>query len=441
MDERSSRRYPFRPVPGTVRIRAFALIALFSGLILQALPAVAQEQAIGGTLSQRAEEGEDPVPVEGVVITVTQDGNEVGSATTDAEGNWTVPVPAPGDYDVALDASTLPPGVTLSDPERSELTDINVRPGQTRRVIFQLGGGGAGGTSTWDRVASLVVVGLKLGAIIALSSVGLSLIFGVTGLVNFSHAELVTLGAFIAYVFHAGGPRWPLVVAALPAVLFGVTFGWGQEKVLWGPLRRRGMGVLTMMVVSIGLGFALRFLILAFFGGLPRAYPDFASQRAVAFLGFSVVPKHVVAIVAALVILGGVGLFLERTLAGTALRAVRDNPDLAESSGIAVDRVVALTWALGAGLAAIGGVFFGVTESVQWSMGFDLLLLMFAAVVLGGLGTAYGAMLGGFVVGISVEMSTLFFPNELKNAVGLVLLIIMLIWRPQGLLGVRERIG
>lgn len=110
MDERSSRRYPFRPVPGTVRIRAFALIALFSGLILQALPAVAQEQAIGGTLSQRAEEGEDPVPVEGVVITVTQDGNEVGSATTDAEGNWTVPVPAPGDYDVALDASTLPPG-------------------------------------------------------------------------------------------------------------------------------------------------------------------------------------------------------------------------------------------------------------------------------------------------------------------------------------------
>ena len=126
---------------------------------------------------------------------------------------------------------------------------------------------------------------------------------------------------------------------------------------------------------------------------------------------------------------------------GTALRAVSDDVDLSESSGINVDRVVTQTWIIAGGLAAIGGVFFASNESIQWDMGFRLLLLIFAAVVLGGLGTAYGAMLGGFVVGVAVEMSTLFVPSELKSAVGLVLLIVMLLIRPQGLLGTRERIG
>lgn len=422
--------------PSRILLLATATLAL---TILGALPAMAEGEAIGGTLTRL--EGDERVPVEGVQIVVTQDGTEIGSATSDAEGAWEVPLPGPGRYDVRMVVETLPEGVAPTDPERVELTEVNVRPGQVRLVIFQIGEGAGSGLSMYSRVASLLVVGLKLGAIIALSSVGLSLVFGVTGLVNFSHGELVTLGAVVAYAFHVSGPRWPLVMAAVPAILVGAASGWGQEKALWHPLRRRGMGLISMMVVSIGLGFAIRFLILIFFGGLPRAYPDFAGQGAVQVLGFSVVPKQVVTIVVSIIILVAVGLFLERTRAGTALRAVRDNRDLSESSGINVNKVVALTWTLGAALAAIGGVFFGLTESVQWDMGFRLLLLMFAAVVLGGLGTAYGAMVGGFVVGIAVEMSTLFIPNELKNAVGLVLLIVMLLIRPQGILGVRERIG
>lgn len=123
------------------------------------------------------------------------------------------------------------------------------------------------------------------------------------------------------------------------------------------------------------------------------------------------------------------------------MRAVSDDPDLAESSGINVNRIILITWILAGGLAALGGVFFGLNEAVQWDMGFKLLLLIFAAVVLGGLGTAYGAMVGGFVVGVAVEMSTLVFPNELKAAVALVVLIIMLLIKPQGLLGSKERIG
>lgn len=409
--------------------------------MLLALPATAQESetTIGGTLTRP--EGDERVPVEGVVFVVTQNGTEIGTATSGADGTWQLPLPGGGEYDVRLQVDTLPVGVEPTDPERVELTGIEVRDGQSRQVIFQLGEGAAGGLSTYSRVASLLVVGLKLGAIIALSSVGLSLVFGVTGLVNFSHGELVTFGAVVAYLFHASGTQWPLALAAIPTILAGAALGWSQEKTLWRPLRNRGMGLISMMVVSIGLGFSLRFLFLIIFGGLPRAYPGFAGQGAVQLLGFSVVPKQIVTIVISLVILAGVGLFLQKTRAGTALRAVRDSPDLSESSGINVDRVIALTWTLGAALAAIGGLFFGLTESVQWDMGFRLLLLMFAAVVLGGLGTAYGAMVGGFMVGIAVEMSTLVIPTELKNAVGLGLLIVMLLIRPQGILGVRERIG
>ena len=201
------------------------------------------------------------------------------------------------------------------------------------------------------------------------------------------------------------------------------------------------MGVISMMVVSIGLSFALRHIILVVFGGQRRLFRDFTGQGPAEIFGVPIVPKHGVTIIAAILVLGGIGLFLQRTKMGTALRAVSDDPDLSESSGIDVNRVITLTWILAGGLAALGGIFFAANEAVQWDMGFRLLLLIFAAVVLGGLGTAYGAMIGGFVVGISVEMSTLFVASELKAAVGLALLIIMLLIRPQGLLGQKERIG
>jgi neutral amino acid transport system permease protein len=417
------------------------LLAFATLAVLAAPPAAAQEQgeSIGGTLTQQVED--ERVPVEGVAISVTQEGDEVGSATSDADGAWAVPVPGPGEYTVTLDVNSLPEGLNLTDPERFELTEINVTPGQSRTVVFQLGESTIERTGTLERAASLFVIGLKLGAIIALASIGLSLIFSVTGLVNFAHAELVTIGAVVAYWFHATGPQWPLVIAVIPAVLVGVALGWSQDKGIWKPLRKRKMNLLTMLVVSIGISFALRFLVRAIFGGQPKSYPDFAGQAAVEILGIPMVPKHLVTIGVALVLLAGVGLFLQRTQAGTALRAVRDNRDLSESSGIDVQKVISLTWVLGAGLAALGGVFIGLTESVQWDVGFRLLLLMFAAVILGGIGTAYGTMIGAFVVGIAVEMSVLWVPSELKLAVGLFLLIIMLILRPQGLLGARERIS
>jgi len=412
------------------------------GLVLSTpLPAAAQGETIGGTLVYRADD--ERTPVEGVSITVSQDGTPIGTAVSDAEGRWSVPLPGPGSYQVTLDVATLPEGVTLTDPATAELTNVAVIGGQRRSVIFPLGEGTTSGVTTYARIGALFVAGLKLGATIALAALGLSLIYGVTRLVNFAHAELVTLGAVIAYLFHAtgSGPGWPLIVAAIPAVLLVAGFGWLQGRYVWQPLRKRGTAALSLMVVSIGLSFALRSLIQLFFGGLPVAYPDFAGQPAIDVLGIPMVPKHLATIGVSIAVLFLVSQFLQRSRTGTAMRAVSDDRDLAETSGIDVDRVIQVTWILAALLAALGGIFYGLNESVSYDIGFRILLLLFAAVVLGGLGTAYGVMAGAFAVGIVVEMSTLWLPAELKVVSGLVILIAMLLVRPQGIFGTRERIG
>jgi branched-chain amino acid transport system permease protein len=132
---------------------------------------------------------------------------------------------------------------------------------------------------------------------------------------------------------------------------------------------------------------------------------------------------------------------LTRTRIGKAIRAVADNPDLARSSGIDVDRVILVVWGAGAALATLGGVFFGMSDLVDWAFGFKLLLLMFAGVTLGGLGTAFGAFVGSLLVGIIIQVSTLWISPELKNVSALALLILILVVRPQGIFGRRERIG
>jgi len=410
---------------------------IFSGTV----PAWGEGETIKGTLEVISDEGREPVG--GARITVSQGGEVIGEADSDDAGDWEIAVPGPGDYVVTLDVGSLPEGVALTDPEAFELENVNVRASQNKTVRFNLGPGLTSGVSTWERVSSLFVVGLKLGAVIALGSIGLSLIFGVTGLVNFAHGELLTVGAVLALFFNAStlGPRWHILIAAVPAILIVAAFGGGQERWLWRPLRHRGTGLIAMIVVSIGMSFALRYVALLAIGGLPSPYLQYAVQRNFEFLGITTVPKNIIIIIFTVVVLTITGLFLLRTKLGTAMRAVSDNPNLAESSGIDVERVIWYTWVIGAGLAALGGIMLGISEQVSWDMGFRLLLLIFAAVILGGLGTAFGAMVGGFIVGVAVEMSTLWIPPEFKTAVGLGILIVMLLIRPQGILGSKERIG
>lgn len=422
-----------------------ALIGALMALMALGFPAHAQDTSSGsikGTLEVIDED--ERTPVEGVTISVELDGTQLGEAVSDVDGRWAVPVPGAGIYVVTLDVATLPEGVAPTDPATMSLPDVAVRDGQNKTVRFNLGPGTTTTISTYDKVSGRFVLGLKLGAIIALAAVGLSLVFGVTDLVNFAHGEFLTVGAAIAYLLHVSGagPGWPLLAVVVPAVLGGALLGAVQERYLWRPLRKRRVGTVAALVTSIGLAFALRNVVLVVMGGQPRSYLDFAVQtKTIDLVIFETVPKNLVIIGSSLVMLAAVGLFLQKTRAGVAVRAVADNKDLAESSGINVDRVIMITWVLGGALAGLAGVYLGVSEAIQWDMGFKMLLLIFAAVVLGGLGTAFGAMLGGFIVGIAVEVSTLWIPTELKNAVALATLIVMLLWRPQGLLGSKERIG
>jgi len=424
----------------------FLIAVVAAALTIFGLSSQAHAQDSGSSVKGTLEvvDGGDREPVEGVTITVEQEGQVIGTATSAADGTWEIPVPAGGVYEVTLDVDTLPEGVSPTESDRMSLPDVSVRDGQNKTVRFNLGPGVSGGGANFiDKVGDRILLGLKLGSIIALAAVGLSLIFGVTDLVNFSHAEMITFGAVAAYFFNVAGagPGWTLLIAAIPAIVLSGGFGAAQELWLWRPLRRRRVGPVSMLVISIGLSFAVRNVILVVLGGEPENYAEYVIQQERTYLFFDAPPKNIAIIVSSLIILGMVGLFLLHTRAGVAVRAVADNKDLAESSGIDVNRVILITWILGGALAGLSGVYLGLTEAVQWDMGFRMLLLVFAAVVLGGLGTAFGAMLGGFVIGLAVEISTLWLPTELKNAVALAVLIVMLLWRPQGLLGSRERIG
>jgi branched-chain amino acid transport system permease protein len=317
---------------------------------------------------------------------------------------------------------------------------FRVTPNQNRTVIFDLGARQREVTNTFERFLQLSVEGVKFGLVIAIAAIGLSLIFGTTGLTNFAHGELVTFGAVVAWYLNVRAGI-QLIPATVLAVGVGLAAGAVIERGLWRPLRRQGMGLVAMMVVSIGLGLLLRNILLYFFGGSSRPYADYFGQRAWEWGSVTIAPRDLVAIVLSVAVLLAVAFVLQRTRFGKATRAVADNRDLAASSGIDVDRVVLLVWAVGTSLAVLGGVLYGLSEQVNTRFGFELLLLMFAGITLGGLGTAYGALLGSFIVGWFVNVSTLWVAPDLKNIGALVVLILILLVRPQGILGTAERVG
>jgi branched-chain amino acid transport system permease protein len=314
--------------------------------------------------------------------------------------------------------------------------------GRSRAVLFSLtaGFGGREVASGYERFVRLAVQGIRFGLVLGMAAVGLSLIFGTTGLVNFAHGELVTYGAIIAFIFNVT-IGWPMLVAAPLAIAIAAATGALADRGFWRPLRNRGTGLIAMMVISIGLGLLVRYIFLFQFTGFPRGYREFTEQQSWEFGPLRIVPRDVWTIVIALVVLVGVALFIQQSRMGKAMRAVSDNRDLAESSGIDVDRVINFVWAAGAGLAALGGILHGLSQEVTWQMGFQLLLLMFAGVVLGGLGSAYGALVGSLVVGVAIEVSTLWIPSEFKTVVALWILVAILLVRPQGILGYAERVG
>jgi branched-subunit amino acid ABC-type transport system permease component len=285
----------------------------------------------------------------------------------------------------------------------------------------------------------LVVNGLVTGSILALAGVGVSLVYGILGVVNFAQGEYITYGAFAAVVVNiVWGAN--IVLAAIAAVVAIAALGIGLELTFWRPMRRRRAGIFTMFVASLGLSLIMRGVLYSAASPDPRTYRINVFQ-VYDIGGVRLSESQLIAIVIAFVSIGLVGLLFSRTQIGRSMRALSDNRELASISGIDVDRVVLITWAIAGGLAGVAGVLQGLIQSsFDANMGFVLLLPVFAAVILGGVGNVYGALAGGLLLGLAMELSTWSaFGGGLspvwEQVVAFSVLVVMLLIRPQGLLG------
>lgn len=422
------------------------LVAVLTGAVASAATAAPDDDRVhivGGLADTR---NDPPSPVEGVLIQVYDEQDElVGEDESNAKGRFDIPLPGQSidvlgnTYRVVLDDSTLPEDSYLTDPDDVERT-FDIKTDQNYAVNFDIGPDIFAEDPWYERAADLAVSGIVLGLLLALASIGLSLVFGTTGLTNFSHGELFTFGALVAYFFDSE-LGVPLILAALIAVIMSAGLGYVQDAGLWRPLRRRGTGIIAMMIISIGLGLFLRNLYQYVMGPDPQNYTQYTAVEPWTLGPIEITSKDLAAALICAAVLILVSLVVTRTRLGKATRAVADNPALAASSGINVDRVVTLVWVSGTALAGLGGFMFGLTQGFDYQVGYKVLLLMFAAVILGGLGTIWGVMVGSLIVGLAVEESSLVVAAEFKYALALGLLIVVLLVRPQGLLGRRERVG
>ncbi|MEK6272196.1 MAG: branched-chain amino acid ABC transporter permease [Actinomycetota bacterium] len=282
-------------------------------------------------------------------------------------------------------------------------------------------------------VAQTGLTGLSLGAIYALGAVGLTLVYGILKLVNFAHGDFLTFGAYMAYVVNV---TWgmPLVLGIFFAMAMTAMLGVFFEKVMWGPMRARRAGLLQLLLMSIGLAFLIRAFI-QYVWSTEIRFLDVNVIETVEVLGLRIGRTSLVILVVGIVLIAAIGLMLRYTLLGKQMRALSDNLELAETSGINTSRVILYTWLFAGALAGLAGVMAAATTELRPELGFELLLPIFAAVILGGIGDAFGALAGGLVLGLIIEWSTMFIEARWKVSIGFVALILVLIVRPQGIFG------
>ena len=297
----------------------------------------------------------------------------------------------------------------------------------------------------------LTVYGIILGSIIALGSIGLTLIWGIADLFNCAHGDQMTTGAYIALLVsslfsRAGflqvkvGPfsfNWGLLVAFIPAILVSIGLAILIDRWVYKPLRQWGATAIVGFIASVGIAFALRGLIYILWGADFHFY--FSGVRPMLFLplGIKLRLDEIFIMVVAWAAAAATYLFLARTKTGKALRAVADNPDLARVAGIGTERMIAWAWVIAGTLIAIAGVLYGIETQLRPEMGWIFLLPLFAAIILGGQGSITGALAGGLVLGIAQQVSTAWLLPTYKPAVAFMIMVLVLLFRPQGIFGRR----
>ncbi len=276
-----------------------------------------------------------------------------------------------------------------------------------------------------------VITGLTVGSIIALAAIGLSLSYGILKFANLSHGDLLTTAAFMGFALEriSGNIYFAVVGTILGSILIGIT----MEKFLWRKLRKKGSSAATKVIASLGIAIVLRHVIMAIAGPRVKFYDTAGSI--LRFRGININTIQIIILGTAIATMLFITYILKYTKLGKALRATSEEPDLAKVTGININKVINLMWVISMGVTGLAGVLYGLQTSLRPDMGFYLLIPLFAAVFLGGIGNPFGAMLGGFFIGLAQDLSLIYLPSQYKIAVSFLIIIIILIFKPKGLFG------
>ncbi len=276
----------------------------------------------------------------------------------------------------------------------------------------------------------LIFNGLAVGSILALSAIGLTLTYGILRLSNFAHGDFMTLGAYLTWVANTNGLNiWLSMLLGAVGTILGMLIA---EFLLWKPMRDRRASPTTLIIISIGLALFLRNLILLIWGSSNQSY-DLPVVQAIQVGDLRLAYYRLIVIGLTLLAIAGVYFLLQNSKIGKAMRAVADNIDLARVSGINVEQVVLWTWIITGTLTALAGGMYGLITVVRPNMGWFLILPMFASVTLGGIGNPYGAIAGAFVIGLAQELSVPLLGSQYKAGVALLIMVLILFIRPQGI--------
>jgi len=300
----------------------------------------------------------------------------------------------------------------------------------------------------------LIVYGIVFGSIISLGAIGLTLVFGIIRFANFAHGDLMTTGAYVALFMVTGVLSW----IGIPDTTFGpLSFGWRMliafpvsmlvvgslaiavDRILYRKLRMKKSGPVMLAMSSLGAAFIIRMLILIFWGADSLFYRPGLMRPALQLpQGIKIRPDQILILIVVFSLVVLLHLYLQKTKMGKAMRATADNRELALVSGIDTERVIILTWGIGGALAAAGGILYGIDVQVHAYMGWNFLIPLFAATILGTIGNMWGALVGGLIIGVTQQVSTAFLMPTYKPAVAFMLMILILLIRPKGIFGGKQ---
>ncbi len=284
----------------------------------------------------------------------------------------------------------------------------------------------------WEQ---LVVNGIIAGSEYALLAIGLTLIFGILRLIHFAHGEVAMVGAYTAFVVSAIFGL-PLIVGFFVAIAVGAALGLVINRFAFKPLRKQH--ILMPLIAAIAVSIILQNVIALFFGNEIKTYSLGPVEKGIEMFGFIITKTQILIIFVALALMLLTWVLIKKTKIGKQIRAVADNRHLAESVGINSEKVITVTFAYGSALAAAGGVLIAMETNLEPMMGLMPNIKAFAAVIVGGVGSVPGAILGSYFIGLAENIGIWYLPSGYKDAIAFFILVVFLLFRPRGILGKKK---